>query len=54
MSCFSELGERKGAGKRVAPKSVWTAENFVCFIDDFYVLLQIDEPGMLSELFIIF
>lgn len=44
------LGEREGVGKRVAPKSGWAAENFGCFIGDFYTLVQIDEPSMPCEL----
>lgn len=47
VSCFSELGERKEAGRRVAPKSAWAVENFGCFVVDFYMLVQIEEPSML-------
>lgn len=50
VSRFSELGERKGAAKRVAPKSARAAENFGCFVGDFYMLVQIDEPSTPCEL----
>jgi len=47
VPCSSEPGERKEAGKRVAPRSAWAAATFGCFVGDFYMLVQTEEPSML-------
>lgn len=47
VSHFLKLGERKEAGMKVALRSAWAAENFDCFIGDFYMLVQIDESRIL-------